>query len=312
MWFSGRASAAALFVIMAFLLDSGVNAASKTDGLISHLFDITDSKTGSLVLPTDVEVYRSRIYIVDSGNNQVVVLDSNGKTQFSIGREGQGEGEFQDPVGLGIDDDGRIYVADTANHRIQIFTAEGKFSEAFAVTSGGVEIRPIDVAVDSKTKNIFVTGNNNHKVMVFNRTGRLIREWGGNGAEAGKFRYPATIAVTHDSNIAVVDVFNTRAQLFQPDGFYLVKIGEWGVLPGQLFRPKGIAIDHHGYVYISDSYMNVIQVFNDSGKFLYVLKQKEKGAAHDMVTPAGIAVAESNRLYVAEMLKHRVSVFQIE
>jgi DNA-binding beta-propeller fold protein YncE len=265
---------------------------------------------GALVLPTDVEVNQSRIYIVDSGNNRLVVLDAAGKTQFSVGREGQGEGEFQDPVGLGIDRDGQIYVADTGNHRIQIFTAEGKFSGEIAVTSGGVPVRPIDVAVNPKTSHIIVTGNNNHKVMVFDRSGRMIREWGGNGAEAGKFRYPATIAVTHDLAIGVVDVFNTRVQLFQPNGDFLVKIGEWGVLPGQLFRPKGIAVDKQGYIYVSDSYMNVIQVFDDAGKFQYVLKQKHAG--HDIMTPAGIAVAENNRLYVAEMLEHRISVFQID
>lgn len=308
---SSRVISTTLFVILLCLHSSLVDAASNASKPISHLYDITDSKMGELVLPTDVEVYQSRIYIVDSGNNQLVVLNEDGETQFTIGREGQGEGEFQDPVGLGIDREGRIYVADTGNHRIQIFTAEGKFSGAIAVTSGGAAIRPIDVAVDPKTANIFVTGNDNHKVMVFDRSGRLVREWGGNGAEAGKFRYPATIAVTNDLNIAVVDVLNTRVQLFQPDGFFLVNIGEWGVLPGQLFRPKGIAVDQQGYVYISDSYMNVIQVFNDSGEFLYVLKQK-KNAGHDMMTPSGIAVAENNRLYVAEMLKHRISVFQID
>jgi tripartite motif-containing protein 71 len=312
MWCSVRALSTALFVVLAGLHSSVLYAASTTNKQISHLYDITESKTEALVLPTDVEVYQSRVYVVDSGNNRLVVLDRSGKTQFSVGREGQGEGEFQDPVGLGIDRDGRIYVADTGNHRIQIFTAEGKFSRAFAITSGGVDIRPIDVAVDPKTANIFVTGNNNHKVMVFNKSGRMIREWGGNGAEVGKFRYPATIAVTPNFDIAVVDVFNTRVQLFQPDGFFLVKIGEWGVLPGQLFRPKGIAVDQNGYIYISDSYMNVIQVFNDSGKFLYVLNQKEKDAAHDMVTPAGIAVTKNNRLYVAEMLNHRISVYQID
>jgi tripartite motif-containing protein 71 len=301
---------AALFVILTGLHSSGVVAAPLTSKQISHLYNITEGNMGALVLPTDVEVNQSRIYIVDSGNNRLVVLDAAGKTQFSVGREGRGEGEFQDPVGLGIDRDGQIYVADTGNHRIQIFTAEGKFSGEIAVTSGGVPVRPIDVAVNPKTSHIIVTGNNNHKVMVFDRSGRMIREWGGNGAEAGKFRYPATIAITHDLAIGVVDVFNTRVQLFQPNGDFLVKIGEWGVLPGQLFRPKGIAVDKQGYIYVSDSYMNVIQVFNDAGKFQYVLKQKRAG--HDIMTPAGIAVAENNRLYVAEMLEHRISVFQID
>ncbi len=310
MSFPGRGLRTALLLILTFFHLPGVNAASHSSKVIKHLFDITDSEIGSLVLPTDVEVYQSRIYIVDSGNNQLVVLNKDGKLKFSVGREGQGEGEFQDPVGIGIDHEGSIYVADTGNHRIQIFTAEGKYSGTIAVTSGGKSVRPIDVAVDPKTHHIFVTGNDNHKVMVFDRSGRLIREWGGNGTATGKFRYPATIAVTRNFDIAVVDVFNTRIQLFQPDGIFLVAIGEWGVLPGQLFRPKGIAVDQQGYIYVSDSYMNVIQVFNDSGKFLYVLKLEDTG--HELVTPAGIAVAANNRLYVAEMLKHRISVYQID
>lgn len=305
-----RTLCAALLVMLSYLHYPAVQAATQATRGITHLYDITDIKTGALELPTDVEVFQSRIYIVDSGNNRLVVLGQDGKTHFTIGREGQGKGEFQDPVGIGIDRDGRIYVADTGNHRIQIFTAEGKFLTAIAVVSAGTPVRPIDVAVDPKTTHIFVTGNNNHKVMVFNQSGRLLREWGGNGAAIGKFRYPATIAITHDFSIGVVDVFNTRVQLFQADGHFLVKIGEWGVLPGQLFRPKGIAVDHKGYIYVSDSYMNVIQVFNDSGKFLHVLRQKD--ARHDMMTPSGIAVAGNNRLYVAEMLKHRISVFQMD
>ena len=306
----GQGLCTALLVILAFFNHPGVNAASHSSKTIKHLFDITDSKVGPLVLPTDVETYQSRIYIVDSGNNRVVVLNKDGKTQFSFGREGAGEGEFQDPVGIGVDHEGQIFVADTGNHRIQVFTADGKYSATIAVTFRGAAVRPIDVAVDPKTHNIFVTGNDNHRVMVFNRSGRMIREWGGNGTGTGQFRYPATIAVTRNFDIAVVDVFNTRIQLFQRDGLFLVAIGEWGVLPGQLFRPKGIAVGKEGYLYVSDSYMNVIQVFNDSGKLLHVLQMQD--TRHELVTPAGIAVATNNRLYVAEMLKHRISVYQID
>jgi DNA-binding beta-propeller fold protein YncE len=306
----GQGLCTALLVILAFFNHPGVNATTHSSKIIRHLFDITDSKVGPLVLPTDVEVHQSRIYVVDSGNNRVVVLNKNGKTQFSFGREGAGEGEFQDPVGLAVDHDGLIYVADTGNHRIQIFTANGEYSGTIAVTFRGEAVRPIDVAVDPKAHNIFVTGNENHRVMVFDRSGRMLREWGGNGTKIGQFRYPATIAVTRNFDIAVVDVFNTRVQLFQPDGIFLVAIGEWGVLPGQLFRPKGIAVGNEGYLYVSDSYMNVIQVFNDSGQLLHVLKMQD--TRHEMVTPAGIAVAANNRLYVAEMLEHRISVYQID
>ena len=276
---------------------------------LTHLFDINTASSIDLVLPTDVEVNQSQIYIVDSGNHRVVVLDQNGKHLFSFGRQGNGKGELQDPIGLGVGSDNRIYVADSGNNRIQVFDGEGKSVGLIELHDGNTLIRPIDVAVDPVTKNLYVTGNNNHKLMVYSQTGKKIREWGGNGAGPGKFRYPATVAVTSDSQVAVVDVLNTRVQLFQADGRFLINIGEWGVLPGQLFRPKGVAIDHRRQVYISDSYMNLVQVFNDSGKFLHVLKPR--GTRSEMMTPAGIAVSH-HRLYVAEMLRHRVSVFQLE
>lgn len=309
MGLAGRYLCAVLLATLSCLHHSGATAAQPAVGKISHLFDITDSSIGSLTLPTDVEFFGSHIYVVDSGNNRLVVFSEDGKTHFTIGQEGQGKGEFQDPVGLGIDSNGQIYVADSGNHRVQIFNAKGKYSGEIAISNNGRPIRPIDVAVDAKTNNIFVTGNESHNVMVFDQSGRKLREWGGNGAETGKFRYPATISVTSNFDIAVVDVFNTRVQLFQADGNFLIAIGEWGILPGQLFRPKGVAADRQGLIYVSDSYMNVIQVFNDSGKFQHVLKPNN--SKQDLVTPSGIAVAGNNRLYIAEMLKHRISVYQI-
>ncbi len=305
-----RTLCSASLIVLSCLYVPLVEAAAQASRTITYLHEITRSQVGELELPTDVAVHESRLYIVDSGNNRVVVLGRNGETQFAFGSKGTANGEFNGPVGIGVGHDGRIYVADTGNHRIQIFSATGKFQTAIATTTGEVRVRPIDVAVEPKSGHIFITGNNNHRVMVYNHSGRLLREWGGNGAAIGKFRYPATITVMPDANIGVIDVFNTRAQLFQPDGRFVVKIGEWGVLPGQLFRPKGIAIDRKGHIYISDSYLNVIQVFNDSGKFLHVLTQKD--TAHTMMTPTGIAVAADNRLYVAEMLRHRVAVYQMD
>ena len=141
----GQGLCTALLVILAFFNHPGVNAASHSSKVIKHLFDITDSKVGQLVLPTDVEVHQSRVYIVDSGNNRVVVLNKDGKMLFSFGREGSGEGEFQDPVGIGVDHEGIIYVADTGNHRIQIFTADGEYSKTIPVTFRGAAVRPIEI-----------------------------------------------------------------------------------------------------------------------------------------------------------------------
>lgn len=278
---------------------------------VRHLFDITGQGAGGLALPTDVAVADDgRIYVVDGGNHRIVVFDRKGKYLFAFGQKGSAEGQFRDPVGIGIDAKGRVYVADTSNHRIQVFGGDGRFQYAFRVSDNGTPVRPIDVATDSAGARIYVTGNNNHKVMEFRSGGTFVRQWGGQGESSGQFRYPASIQVAPDGSVYVVDVLNSRAQGFDPDGTLLLQVGNWGVLPGQFFRPKGVAVDAKKRVYIGDSYMDVIQVFDDEGHLLHVLGRK--GAPQRFVSVGGISIGQDNRLYAAEIVRNKVSVYSIE
>lgn len=299
----------------AFLLFAGWAAASFAAGIPTggarHLFDITAAEAGGLSLPSDVAIdSQGRIFVVDGGNHRVLAFDRRGKHLFGIGSKGSGAGQFLGPVGIGTDGRGRIYVADTGNHRIQVFGSDGRFQHAFPVSEGGQPVRPIDVTADASGTMIFVTGNNNHKVMEFGAGGTPIRQWGGNGENTGQFRYPASIQIGPQGGIFVADALNSRVQKFDGEGSFLVQVSAWGVLPGQLFRPKGVAIDGKGQIYISDSYMDVIQVFNDEGRFLHVLGRK--GSPQRFVSVGGISVGPDNRLYAAEMLRNKVSVYDIE
>jgi DNA-binding beta-propeller fold protein YncE len=277
---------------------------------VRHLFDITGQSAGGFLLPTDVAVSNEgRIYIVDGGNNRVVAFDRNGKHLLTIGRKGSGEGQFKNPVGVGIDGKGRVYVADTGNHRIQVFNADGRFQYAFPVAEKGEAIRPIDVAADASGAKIYVSGNNNHKMMSFAAQGTPIRQWGGNGEGTGMFRYPASVVLDGAGDIYVADALNSRVQGFNEEGALLIQVGSWGVLPGQLFRPKGVALDGKKRIYISDSYMDVIQVYDNEGRFLHVLGQD--GKPQRFISAGGIAIGNDNRLYTAEILRNKVSVYSL-
>lgn len=277
---------------------------------VRFLFDITGQGVGGFLLPTDVAVSDDgRIYVVDGGNHRVVVFDRNGKYLLTIGRKGSGEGQFKDPVGIGTDGKGRVYVADTGNHRIQVFDANGRLQYAFPVVDEGLAIRPIDVATDPSGAMIFVSGNNNHRIMSFAAPGKLLRKWGGNGEAGGQFRYPASVVVSIDG-IYVADALNSRVQGFDVEGALNIQVGTWGVLPGQLFRPKGVAIDGKKRIYISDSYMDVIQVYDDEGRFLHVLGQD--GKPQRFVSAGGIAIGRDKRLYTAEILRNKVSVYSFD
>lgn len=276
---------------------------------MEHVLDLRGSGPDQLVLPSDVVTLKGKVFVVDGGNHRVQVFNENGKFAYSIGRRGTGPGEFDSPVGISKDDNGNIVVADTGNHRIQILSSTGKSKKVVKLKYQDKPVRPIDVAIHPKNGNLYVTGNHSHRVLIFQQNGKLLKSWGGNGADPGEFRYPATIELLSKNRVAVVDVLNTRVQLFNADGNFLVNIGKWGVLPGQLFRPKGISIDKDQRVYVSDSYLNLIQVFDDGGHFLHVLKPTSD--KFKLKSPAGIHVAK-NKIYISEMLAHKVSVFKLK
>jgi DNA-binding beta-propeller fold protein YncE len=278
---------------------------------IKPLFEITGGSAGRLSLPTDVDIgLDGHIYVVDGGNHRLVIFNRRGKHIRTIGQRGSANAEFLNPVGLCTDSAGRVYVADKDNQRVQVFSPDGQFDFSFAIKDNGKPVDPVDVAVSRDNKRVYVTGNNNHKVMVYSSTGRPLDKWGGEGVNKGEFRYPATLAVASNGRVYVVDVFNTRVQVFNATGKFALQFSGWGVLPGQVVRPKGVALDRRGRIYVSDSYMDVIQVFDDAHQFMHVLGTGNQ--PHRFTAAAGIAIDDTNRLYVAEVLKNRVSVYQLE
>lgn len=299
-----------LFAALVLVVPYAATAADIPTVGVKHLFNINGNADRSFSLPSDVAVDNRRVYVVDGGNHRVVVFDKQGEYLFVIGGEGEGDGQFKNPVGIGIDHRGRIYVADRGNRRVQIFDEAGAFVSKLPIKQGDISVVPIDVSVIPSGKEIFVTGNNTHSVVKVSDDGSVLGNWGMNGVGTGQFRYPASIEFLKEGKVAVVDVFNARVQVFSRNGEYSHDIGEWGVKPGQLFRPKGVAVDSNGLVYVSDSYMNVVQIFDSTGRFLYVLG--ENGAPKRMITASGLAVDENSKVYVAEMRNNRIAVYQID
>lgn len=266
--------------------------------------------TGALSMPTDVGIGKDgKIYVVDGGNHRIAVFDASGMLGATLGEQGSEEGQLESPVGLGIGPKGNIYVADKDNQRLQVFDTKGRFKTSIVLEEDGEEISPVDVAVSANGKELFVTTNNSHRIVVFSSKGEFLRGWGGEGEDDGMFRYPATIALDGDGNVHVVDVLNQRVQKFDPQGSFLASFGKLGGNPGTFFRPKGIALDSAGRSYVSDSYLGAIQVFDAAGEFLYLLG--EGGETTVFETPVGLAT-DGSRLLVVQMLAGNVLVLDIQ
>jgi len=99
---------------------------------------------------------RERIWVLDSGNNRVVVLDRElrvSKTIDVIRHNGQEE-RLKNPGGIYVTKDGRIYIADTDNRRVVVMSEDGELLQELTkpeseLLQGNVEYKPGKVVVDS-------------------------------------------------------------------------------------------------------------------------------------------------------------------
>ena len=221
--------------------------------------------------------------------HRVSVFSPHGKWLRSFGSYGSGKGQLNYPHGVAVDDniDGNILVADKDNHRIQKFSAEGKFlcqsneglrfnrpygiafntknSKVYVVDASGIQVLnsdltlftvkktplndPRGIACDRDGK-VYVAEYQNHRVQVFTEGGEFLRMF---GETEGKLAYPCGVAVDSRGMLYVSEENNHRVSVFNSEGELVKQFGSHGKGPGQFLHPHGLCVDDSGVVYVCDS-----------------------------------------------------------
>lgn len=247
------------------------------------------------------------------------------KQAGSWGKQGKGNGQFQaNAYGLTTSKSGDVYVADTDNFRVQVFSASGTFKRAYGFLadestqdvavgadgsawasflqagevrrlggSGGPLVtspqQAIGVAVDAQG-NVYVSaaGNNVQKVVRFDKAGGYAP-----GKTLGGFTEPGDVEVSPDESVYVVDGLTVKR-------FVNDKVVK--TIKGGVSKPIGIAVDLDCNLWLTNISQRNLTRVSPTGKVLGT-------ATGDDLIAQDVAVGPKGDLYAYDSAKHAVIRF---
>jgi len=159
--------------------------------------------------PVDVAIVRGRIYISDILHHKIQVLDEHsGEFLFEFGSNGSNPGELFQPTNLAVGPDDSIYVSDTGNFRVQVFSPDGEFIRVVGQigTAAGQFARPKGIAVDENDR-LYVVDSAFANVQILDSEGTPLLFFGGPGGMRGNINLPTAVKIDYDN----VDFFRQYA-----------------------------------------------------------------------------------------------------
>jgi YVTN family beta-propeller protein len=287
--------------------------------------------------PGAVDLADGRLFVADTGNHRVQVIDTTSlaviATIGTAGASGADNAHFDLPAGAGFDPaTGRLFVADTGNHRIQVFDGKSLAYLATLGTAGapGADNAHFDLPesafVNAAADQLYIADTGNQRVQIFDAASlayvATLGTTGAAGSDAAHFDQPADAELDPStSQILVADSGNARVQLFDAASFALAGTLGVAATPGSdnahFALPVTVGYDPvSNLVLVADAGANArIQVF-DALSYAYVLTLGTTGSPGagqaQFASPQGIAVDPAHaRLFIGDGSNDRVQIFAI-
>jgi sugar lactone lactonase YvrE len=241
------------------------------------------------------------LYVADSGNQDIVILSSDGKVKSTIHLDLHNQAQTTEPDDVAVDTEGNLYVTFWEQRVLVKLGPNGNELARFTLPDVNGAIA-VELDNEGHVWTVMMGG----LVEEFSTLGDKLASWqgdfGGPGVVGTGFAAP-DFAFDGSDHLYVTDQRHHRIQEFSPDGKLLAQWGQKGTSLGQFTDPWKIAVDPTGYVYVLDEgkgdvgqVQGRVEKFTLDGKPLQAWKA---GPFSGLDAEDGIAVDSTGNVYVA-------------
>jgi sugar lactone lactonase YvrE len=233
-----------------------------------HQFDADGFYVGGLdapggLRPLDVVSQGLRLFVLDNGSRRILRFTRDGVYRdVFLDLQKLDPISSIDPSAMDIDRDGRIAVADVANHRVvvtspflEIETIVGEYG-----SFPGQFDEPRGV-VFSRDGLLYVSDRGNRRVQVFDHTGFLVAGTASVDDAEPVFVAPSGMATDEYGNLFVCDSGAGCVVVLTPDLKVIRKIGEGDIADTDLRRPVDCAFGPEGKLFVTDASRNALVIY---------------------------------------------------
>lgn len=222
-----------------------------------------EEKIKRIQKPFGIETFNGKIYVSDLGGSNIVVIDPVAQS-FEYLKGNYSLGKLMKPASLTIDDEGRMYVADTMRRDVVVYSPEGDYLASYGKELG---IKPVDVEVDDKF--VYVLDMPSNEIKVLDRkTGKYLKSIGKATNKVEGVALATAMTMSPDGFLYVSNAGTGRVLKYDRDGHLLGAFGEMGDAFGMFARPKGIAVDELEQIFVVDGGHQNVQIFNGDHRLL--------------------------------------------
>ena len=207
---------------------------------------------GQLSGPLGIAVNSGRVVVADTNNRRIVVFDAaNGKFLKNIGQGGNDLNQLLAPVAVAFDSEGKMFVADSGNRRIQVYAKDETPARMIAGASGREDafgsLGPGGIVVD-RQNTVWASDPSNHRLMQFDFNGKYVKQIGSPPDMPVPMQSPMGLALDAAGQVYAAD----------PLAKQVFVVGADGELAGArssdlLLEPAYVAVDASGLLYVVDT-----------------------------------------------------------